>query len=89
MEETIVPIYNPGKIEKKWQRIWADEKIYEANIDNSRPKHYALTMLPYPSGNLHIARDQDGRGLCRGDERKIFGIGEKGQITCLRLFNAA
>ncbi|HQJ00210.1 MAG TPA: leucine--tRNA ligase [Flexilinea sp.] len=54
MEETIVPIYNPGKIEKKWQRIWADEKIYEANIDDSRPKHYALTMLPYPSGNLHI-----------------------------------
>ena len=54
MEETIVPIYNPGKIEKKWQRIWADEKIYEANIDDKRPKHYALTMLPYPSGNLHI-----------------------------------
>ena len=27
MEETIVPIYNPGKIEKKWQRIWADEKF--------------------------------------------------------------
>ncbi len=25
-----------------------------SNIDPSRPKHYALTMLPYPSGDLHI-----------------------------------
>lgn len=54
MGETIVPIYNPRKIEKKWQQKWSEDKIYESNIDNSKPKHYALTMLPYPSGNLHI-----------------------------------
>jgi leucyl-tRNA synthetase len=54
MSETIVPVYNSGKIEKKWQQKWADDKIFEANIDPNKPKHYALTMLPYPSGNLHI-----------------------------------
>lgn len=54
MGETIIPIYNPVKTEKKWQQKWVEEKLYESNIDSSKPKHYALTMLPYPSGNLHI-----------------------------------
>jgi len=46
--------YNHTAIEKKWQSRWAADKLYRAVIDESRPKHYALTMLPYPSGNLHI-----------------------------------
>jgi len=46
--------YNPNAIEKKWQNKWDADKLYRSVIDNSRPKHYALTMLPYPSGDLHI-----------------------------------
>ncbi|MCB9111441.1 MAG: leucine--tRNA ligase [Anaerolineales bacterium] len=46
--------YNPGSIEKKWQAKWDADQLYRSVIDNSRPKHYALTMLPYPSGDLHI-----------------------------------
>lgn len=46
--------YNPAEIEAKWQQKWEASGIYHANIDPSRPKHYALTMLPYPSGDLHI-----------------------------------
>jgi len=46
--------YNPHDIEAKWQEKWAEDKLYESNIDESRPKFYALTMLPYPSGDLHI-----------------------------------
>lgn len=46
--------FNPGVIEKKWQAKWEADKLYRSVIDNSRPKHYALTMLPYPSGDLHI-----------------------------------
>ncbi|NWF62761.1 MAG: leucine--tRNA ligase [Chloroflexi bacterium] len=46
--------FNPGNIEKKWQAKWEADKLYRAVIDNSKPKHYALTMLPYPSGDLHI-----------------------------------
>ncbi|HEX4952854.1 MAG TPA: leucine--tRNA ligase [Thermoanaerobaculia bacterium] len=46
--------YNPGEIEGKWQDRWERDGLYHADVDPSRPKHYALTMLPYPSGDLHI-----------------------------------
>lgn len=54
MQQKIVPIYEPVKIEKKWQKTWEDLNQHKAVIDPDKPKHYALTMLPYPSGNLHI-----------------------------------
>ena len=46
--------YQPQMLEKKWQAKWEADKLYRAVIDETRPKHYALTMLPYPSGDLHI-----------------------------------
>lgn len=46
--------YNPAEIETKWQNRWEADGLYHSNIDHSRPKYYALTMLPYPSGDLHI-----------------------------------
>ena len=46
--------YAPEKIEPKWQKKWDQDGLYNADIDPSRPKYYALTMLPYPSGDLHI-----------------------------------
>ena len=46
--------FNPQTFEPKWQAKWEADKLYRAVIDESRPKHYALTMLPYPSGDLHI-----------------------------------
>jgi leucyl-tRNA synthetase len=46
--------YIPQEIEPKWQKKWEDDELYRSVIDHSRPKHYALTMLPYPSGDLHI-----------------------------------
>ena len=46
--------YDPQAFEKKWQEKWEADKLYRAVIDESKPKHYALTMLPYPSGDLHI-----------------------------------
>jgi leucyl-tRNA synthetase len=46
--------YQPAAIEPKWQEKWAADKLYRSEVDWSRPKHYALTMLPYPSGDLHI-----------------------------------
>jgi len=46
--------YIPANIETKWQEKWEQDGLYHADIDESRKKYYALTMLPYPSGNLHI-----------------------------------
>ena len=46
--------YQPAIIENRWQQSWMDQGLYEADIDPTRPKFYALTMLPYPSGELHI-----------------------------------
>ena len=46
--------YDPAAIEPKWQRRWEEEGLHRARIDPQRPKHYFLTMLPYPSGDLHI-----------------------------------
>jgi leucyl-tRNA synthetase len=49
-----IPVYNPGEIEPRWQQRWEQEGLYHADIDPHRQKFYALTMLPYPSGDLHI-----------------------------------
>ncbi|MBT3240374.1 MAG: leucine--tRNA ligase [Chloroflexi bacterium] len=46
--------YKPGEIEPKWQKKWEEDGLYHAEIDPDRPKFYALTMLPYPSGDMHI-----------------------------------
>src|ERR671932_2926328 len=45
--------YNPAEIEPKWRARWEETGIYRFQSENGRPKHYALTMLPYPSGYLH------------------------------------
>lgn len=46
--------YDPEVIEAKWRERWATSDVYRWQADNNKPKHYAVTMLPYPSGNLHI-----------------------------------
>ncbi|MGH2581627.1 MAG: leucine--tRNA ligase [Anaerolineales bacterium] len=46
--------YKPNEIEAKWQAKWEADGLYHADIDPKQPKYYALTMLPYPSGDLHM-----------------------------------
>jgi leucyl-tRNA synthetase len=46
--------YQHQDIEQRWQRAWEQSGINRSTVDWSRPKHYALTMLPYPSGDLHM-----------------------------------
>jgi leucyl-tRNA synthetase len=45
--------YDPHLIEPKWQARWTADDLYHAKDDDPRPKWYALTMFPYPSGDLH------------------------------------
>jgi leucyl-tRNA synthetase len=46
--------YDFSSIERKWQGRWETEGLYRSKVDWDKPKHYALTMLPYPSGDFHI-----------------------------------
>ena len=53
-DPTSIPHYKPADIEPKWQARWEADGLYHADRDPKKEKFYALTMLPYPSGDLHI-----------------------------------
>ncbi|MBA3400700.1 MAG: class I tRNA ligase family protein, partial [Actinobacteria bacterium] len=52
--------YDPQAIEKKWQRVWKNERAFEVpnpdagELAHHSQKTYVLEMLPYPSGDLHM-----------------------------------
>ena len=47
--------YDPNQLEPKWQKIWADTKLYEVAEASKQSKDYVLDMFPYPSGaGLHV-----------------------------------
>lgn len=48
-------MYNHHVVEKKWQKIWDEEKAFQTKNDYTKPKFYALVEFPYPSGQgLHV-----------------------------------
>ncbi|HET6554024.1 MAG TPA: leucine--tRNA ligase [Dyella sp.] len=46
--------YQPQAVETAAQAYWREQRAYEVREDTSRPKFYCLSMLPYPSGALHM-----------------------------------
>jgi leucyl-tRNA synthetase len=47
--------YEFHRIEKKWQTIWDEKKVYAASNNSEKPKFYGLVEFPYPSGEgLHV-----------------------------------
>lgn len=46
--------YRPEEIESKVQLHWDEKRTFEVTEDESKEKYYCLSMLPYPSGRLHM-----------------------------------
>ena len=56
--------YSFKSIEEKWQKKWADARIFEAKEDYTLPKFYGLVEFPYPSGaGMHVGHIKAYSGL--------------------------
>jgi len=74
--------YDPTAFEHRWQERWTETSLYKTDEDPSKLKHYALTMLPYPSGDLHVGHwyamtpsDSRARFMRMNGHRVFFPIG--------------
>ena len=56
--------YNPQASEPKWQRIWEEQGVYNAQANEALEKYYVLEMFPYPSGRIHMG---NVRNYTQGD----------------------
>ncbi len=68
---------NFRKIEEKWQKIWEEKKVFEPEVDESRPKFFLTVPYPYMSGLLHLGNAYTfarGEFIARFKRMKGFNV---------------
>ncbi|MBN1258691.1 leucine--tRNA ligase [Candidatus Peregrinibacteria bacterium] len=71
-------MYDPSRIEPRWQKYWLKNKTFKAVADKKKPKYYVLDMFPYPSGaGLHVGHPEGYTAtdiICRYKRMNGFNV---------------